>query len=327
MSFASRWRYEADDRSYEPVALVDGTLFARDEGSIVALDAATGAERWVASVDVENRAPVAVGPDRIYLPRGWFPRDPDADSPDLVGYPGVDGAVENLTIQGDASYYNGRHDVYRVPFGGDEPEWTTEIVEAEGFQGDIAPGALFGAGDVLVATKGGRSWAFDRATGEQVWRQTRAFEDGLDVVAARPDRIYGVEYADDNALALDAGSGEREWDFEFDFQPAVAANDDTLVLGARTTNERTRRVLVLDASGERRWATPLEVDDAIFLPPVVADGVVYTHTVGSLTAFDGTDGTELWSVGGLRQVSTVVVGERSLFVGVDGDVYGLGPGG
>lgn len=235
--------------------------------------------------------------------------------------------MENLTIQGNALYYNRRHDVYRLPFGGDEPEWTTEIVEAEGFRGDIAPGRLFGAGDVLIATKGGRCWGFDRATGEQVWRQPNAFEDIPGTVAARPGRVYGIDYGSETTVAIDAATGAHDWTYEHDFPAFLSASNDAVVLGATPRQRPRPKAVALEPSGELAWSTPEVTNDATYDPPVVADGTVYGHTVGSLTAYDGDDGTELWSVGGLGQVSSVVVGQRSLFVGVDGDVYGLGPGG
>lgn len=352
-SLASRWRYSSSGEEYlVPRAVADGTLFALSDQRLVALNATDGTEQWAVTADAlrpsgsagqrahsakrPSNTPVLVGPDRVYLRRGWFPRDPGTDAPTLRRYPATNDGVGQLRLTGDALVYTAGHQIVSVPLGADEPKWTTEIDEAEGL-GDVAPGNLLVTGDVVVATKGGRTWGFDLADGTQMWRQPDAFEEDswIDQLAARPGRVYGITYGEERLRALDATTGEQLWTYDHGYPAFVAASDEHVVLGGTPANVEKRGVQVLDPAGDRRWATEMDYNDVTYGPPIVAADVVYTSPGSStITAYDAASGAEHWALSksaigkltsGFFNFEHPIVAGEGLFVGEGGDLYGFGP--
>jgi quinoprotein glucose dehydrogenase len=224
------WTFHSGDGSgniqCNPI-VVDGVLYAPTVGrALVALDAATGVERWRFHPEVPRRPGLDDAPAR----RG------------LVFWPGADGAVPRLVFASGKWIYAldpktgkpiadfGEHGRTPLPTGGSGVGvmWRGTYVVA-GFAGDV--------------------FSFDLRTGAQRWRFhtiPREGEFGADtwhgpvrdganpwgglsldeerglvfvaVGAARPD-FLGVDRVGDNLfanslVALDATTGERRWHFQ-----------------------------------------------------------------------------------------------------------------
>lgn len=169
-----------------------------------------------------------------------------------------------------------------------------------------APSSLAMSSGLVYACGGKRLYAVDMATGEQRWN----FPTSGDVYA--PTAADGLVYFGSDAYlhAVDAFDGKQRWKFRTDataFRAAPTVVDGVVYVGE--TNEGM--LCALDAgTGERRWKSHVGI--VSWVPPVVADGVVYCTTSGErLFALDAADGKLKWGfatgVGGAAAVSGGVV--------------------
>lgn len=321
----SRWRYAGeDDESLRPRAVVDETVFAVDEGSVVAVEARDGAERWRASVQVADTAPVAVGRQHVFLPNGWFERGPDEAS--LTAYPRADGEVESLTLADGRLYYASGTQVIAIDPGAEEPRWTVDLADALAHRVD----GLFATGGTIAVAGSSELVGLAPSDGSRRFRYDRDLADASFLnVAARSGSVYVSPVPEGPLRAVDAETGTEDWRYDHGFPASVAATDGHVVLGGTPRQGPKHRVEVLDAGGDEQWATPEEENDSTYHPPVVGEGTVYAAHVAGVFAYDLASGDRVWSLPagaeeGLYPIGDLVVAGSGLFLRQDGDVYGLG---
>lgn len=331
-SYEVRWRYTArEGGSFDPLAVVDGTVFAASGRSLVGLSTRDGTEEWRASIDVDaadpaasETKPMAVGPDRVYLPVGHLRLD--AADATLSSYPGASGRVDGLTLANDTLVYSAGRDVIATGLDAETPLWTRRF--------DSEPDAIACDGDMVGITVDGNVVGVGLDGGDRRWRYDvldRSYHLNL---VGRSGRFYVVPSTGHVLTSVDAATGEERWQYDVGYHANVAATDDRIVLGATPRQERKRRFVVLGRDGRRHWATPEETNDTTYFAPIVADGVVYGGHVADTFAYALDGGERLWSLsendrsllgGGLSRVSKFVVAGSALFLEQAGDVYGLGP--
>lgn len=323
----SRWRYTGrNDESLRPRAVVDGTVFATDDGTIVAIDAADGEEQWRAPVADADADTLAVGPNNVYRPEGWVPRDPDDAS--LTAYTESSDNVTGLTLLEDTLLYVAGDNAVATDPGGSEPRWSVRFeAEPSGLYcvddtvGVEVDGSLVG----LALSDGGRRWRYDEDLAESHSLH----------VAGRAGRFYVSPVPDGPLRAVDAATGAERWRYEHGFEAYVSATDDHVVIGGTPRQGLKHQVEVLDVDGEQQWATPEERNDSTYFPPVVTDDAVYASHVAGVFAYDLESGDERWDLytdglqgllgGDLYPIGNVIPAGSGLFLRQDGDVYGLGP--
>ncbi|ELZ22504.1 cell surface protein/ lipoprotein [Halosimplex carlsbadense 2-9-1] len=276
---AAGWTYEAGTAVRATPTVADGVVYCGDEGgTLTALDANDGRERWSFAVAGDRAGP---------------------------------SAVRSGPVVADGTAYVGATDgrVYAVDTADGAERWR---FDAGGFLGVAAPVAL-AEGRVFAGSYAGRLYALDAETGRERWyyagrAATRAW--------SGPTVADGVVYAGtslEGVLAVDALDGTERWRRETEgpvfSSPAVA--DETLYVGTDAG-----AVLALDtADGTERWRH--EVDGAVRSSPAVVDGRVYVGTDGgSVLALDATDGTERWRIAlDGRVTSSPAVVDGRVYVG------------
>ena len=250
-------------------------------GSIVGVDAHTGATRWQTFVVPESGQGVSVWSSaaydstrkRIYIGTGQtyaLPASLDAD------------AV--VALDRDSGMLAWSHQ-YTV----DDAFSISSAITGQDFDVGAAPNlfvedgrALVGAGD-----KGGRYLALDRDTGQMVWAQTLT-------PGGRNGGVMGSAAYADGTIYLTSNTGEP-----------------TSLVGNGGPPASTAFALRA-ANGEILWKTPLP--DGSFGGVTVANGVMFATTIdGMLYALDVTDGHILWmdkmgasAAGGISVVAGMV---------------------
>jgi len=177
--------------------------------------------------------------------------------------------------------------------------WTFET------EGAVHATPLYHDDTVYVGSEGGRVYALDAATGEEVWR----YDTGNPVAAGMGGK--GALVIDDGTLY--AVSGENAGLHGRDY--AVHAIDA--------------------ARGEREWtAAPKDIDTKWFSLLGIADGAVHVGTSNDALgdsgdptfALDAASGETLWTVA-TGDVSAAAFGDGTAFVAAQSTLYALGDDG
>lgn len=337
-SYQSYWRYAGrEGESLTPVAVVDGTVYATADAAVVGVDAARGREEWRVTLGdgddesappdspVGGEAPVTVGRDRLYLPKGWLPRDARG-SQSLARYPETSTA-DRAALAGEAFVYARDERVVAADGGDGVPRWTHEV-------DGTAVTRIACEGGVVCVADDDRLYGLSLATGDELWSVSGLYDFAGPV--GQSGRFYYVDHGGvGTVVAVSALTGERVWTHDLGFRAYVSAGHDRVVLGATARHAEKREVVVLDADGERLWETPAVTNDWTYQPPVVADGAVYSSTVAGVFAYDLETGEERYELSadyarqvlgdGLYPVEGPIVVGSAMFLSADGDLYGLGP--
>ncbi|WP_462116726.1 outer membrane protein assembly factor BamB, partial [Lysobacter xanthus] len=288
------WHYESKLQISGGPGVGEGLVVVGGlEGDVVALDAATGAEKWRAKVGNEVVAAPTITQGRVYVrsvdgrvtafdaasgERRWFwnhdlpsltARGNDAVTagPGVVFVGNDDGTLTMLAA-------NDGRPLWDLPIG--QPEGRNELERMSDVDGSPVL-----EGGTLYATSLKRSTvAVDAPNGRALWA---AEHGGPGRPAVGTDRVVVTE-ADGGVFALDKQGGGALWQ-----QPALLRRDVTAPAIAGEA------AVVGDLDGYVHWlrlsdgafaARMRAGKDPIRATPVVADGIVLVQNVdGGLTAF------------------------------------------
>lgn len=310
-----RWRFVLNAGGSSP-AVVDGVLYTGSEGIFYALDAATGKERWHfqdSTLGLGHASP-AVMDGTIYVAGavidGEHPGGGTLISLDMANgkerwrFPTV-ALPFGPTVADGVVYFVSDDSVHAVDAATGTERWRVETGVVLGSATAIG-GTVYVSGlwDPIVI-------ALDAATGQDRWRVNThdANGGGLDVAegvvyVTGENRLRGSIETDADVAALDAATGRVLWRTFLGTgmtgsvaAPTVADGDVYLVASGT--------LIVLDAAtGNEAWRFPIGNNAAAspppdagvgpamfgewFIPPAVADGIVY------VAAGDGT----LYAIGG-----------------------------
>ncbi|TLF74213.1 hypothetical protein FE391_14535 [Nonomuraea sp. KC401] len=273
-----RWRFRTGGSLLFDHVVADGTVFAANtSGRLVALDAATGRMRWSRRIDAMSDLVSAAG--RLYV---WTRKTPLSMRAEVVALNAASGTrLWSFRPEGDV----------------------------------LNPDPVLAGEVVHVGSDHGTVYALDAASGVGKWRfQAGGKHDHTHLAKAR-----GVVHAattDGRVHALRGSSGKVRWSSRIGapvgFRPVVAGG--TVYLG-----DKKGTTYALDAgSGTRLWTFPTEGGKAGYKwTAAVASGLVYTSGVDSrLYALDAATGTARWSFPlGKGPVSGPVVADGTVHVG------------
>ncbi len=317
-----KWEYEhkvastgllgsgsATDLVHAQPALGDGVVYlGTDGGYLVALDAATGAEKWPPYV-----------PETPAVLFGLVKEKPG---------PVYAGPV----LAGDRVIFAGTGDkIYALDTATGKPAQGWEVYDA----GSRVWGTPLVVNDtVYFGTLTHKLIALDVATGKERWK----FEQAQGALAGSPVFDNGVIYVgsfDDYVYAVDAASGQLRWSYN-------ASNwvweGPSVVSGTLYFGDVSGNVYALDAATQQRlWVTDLSKlstpGGAVRSTPLYADGALYVGTDnGTLFALRADTGKELWpqpfKVPNARFLTTPLMQGGLLLVAPAGTatlLYGLNP--
>jgi outer membrane protein assembly factor BamB len=338
------WRLEAWNLN-DPV-VAGGVVYVSsfgDEGRVVALDAATGAEIWRSESIATCETVEAVAEGQVYL--RCRSTSPKASSPRRDHYfavaldaatgreqwrvedPGAFGVGHIAAADGAAYMHVGEREFVAVDAANGRERWRVDLGLWPSKPAVVAGVVYVGAGEGLHA--------LDATDGTVLWRVHARLPGGHPAVA--DGLVLAVDIVDDNpydtvVLALDAATGMEVWTFQPP-EPVNLTGPLAVAGGAvfvRTLDRvepdvfMTLVLYALDAAtGAERWtAATTEGLGA----PSVADGVVYLgyRDGGSrfgrdepgLLTLDAATGAVRWHFGIAAHLGNVVV--------VDGIAYVVG---
>jgi outer membrane protein assembly factor BamB len=295
----------AGEASGGGLAVAGETLFVTTGfGRLVALDVATGGERWVQDLDASGGAPTVAG-DLVYVvardSRAWaIERDTGRVAWTLEGTP----STANFT-GGAGPAVTGDVAIFPFPSGevlaafpqGGLRRWSSVIAGARpGEAGalaasDISADPVIVGDTVYVGNLSGRVVALRASTGDRLWTAT---EGALTPVVPAGGSLFFVN--DINELVrLDAGDGAPVW------RTALPLSENNRGLTLRTTRFvhygpilAGGRLILASTDGLLRSFDPVSgaLVGSVALPggaasqPIVAGGVLYVVTQdGQLMAF------------------------------------------
>jgi serine/threonine-protein kinase len=276
-----------------PVVAHGAVFVGSRDGSVYAIDAATGAQRW--RFETQTKAPVnatpAVDGDAVYI-GGW----------DRTFY-----ALDAMTGRPRWSFDAGLPIMDKALVYGGRVIFATGGRQARSDRGD---GLVYG----LDASSGRKKWAVDTlpdVESQSKWpSHPPALKDGVAYVvnwnatrfvAGEPDsaRVY--------VHAIDAASGKVRWSTKFNGawpSPPVAVQGHLLL----ATSPREARAVELHAldlstgrqawnyatSGGKHYSLGVSVRNQVQPPAVVGNDLVLLSTDVSLVAIDVATGKERW---------------------------------
>lgn len=329
-----RWHFEAGPGGISAPAVVGDTIFVTGgsdaggnpvtQGSIIAIDASNGSERWRFPADHATGATPAVAGGIVYA----------GDMGGIV-YALEAGTGKEIWRQDLQSGWTS------APVVVDDTVFIAAAPYRASLHVAVQDGTvLVGSGLVGQPTDGFRLYAFDRMTGEEQWHSgdDRSGQPGLFAFdtergsltwhfampsletgpAISNQRVFAGSTLDATVYALDLASGEEDWhapigeDLPLDSTPAISGESVfvTTAIGS---------IICLDeSSGVERWRANAE-NITLNSSAIVVDGAVYAvDTASGVTALSAANGSVLWSeqldLTGQVAVSPVIVNGK-LFIG------------
>lgn len=258
----------SDQLHAKPAVSAGVVYFGTDSGYLVAVDAATGSEKW------PPYRPELPSIDLLIVNIQEHPT-PDYAGPTVAGNKVIFVGTGNKVYAVDTA--TGKPSTSWQPYESGSRIWGTPLVVTD---------------TVYITTLGHELVALDAATGNPRW----TFNKPTGALAGSPVFDNGVVYVgsfDKHLYAIDAASGQERWAFDANNWvwegPAVVSN--TLYFGDLDGN-----VYALDAATQKlAWAQPFKADGAVRATPLYADGTLYFGTDnGVLYALDATTGQLRW---------------------------------
>lgn len=264
-----RWSFDAGRGSVSAPALVGDTMFlasgsdletgSKTQGSVVAIDASNGAERWRFPTEHPVNGTPAVDGGVVYAAdTGGVVYAIDASTGEELWRQDVAGGwTSSLVVIDDAIF------VATAPY--------RTVLNVAAQRGMV----VVGSGLVGQAVDGVRVIALDSQTGDERWHTG-------DVLAGKP-----------GLASFDATNGDNLWSFELASLESGPAISGQQVFAASTVD---RAVYALDLeTGSELWQTQIGEDLPQSSSPAVSGGDLFITTAfGRIICIDAKTGSERW---------------------------------
>jgi outer membrane protein assembly factor BamB len=327
----------------------EALLVGTDGGALIAMDSASGSERWRFLADGSLRATPTVAADTVVIPsddgslarldlangtRLWR-RALDAEPPVAripSGAPGdrYDHFASSALVDGERLFVGcGAGHLHALELATGHEIWRFVAADA------IRSTPAISGGRVVFGSFDGRVYALDVEDGAEIWRH----DTGAPVVSS-PAIVGGnavVGSRSYDLVALDVRSGEPRWTFYRWFswiESSVVASGDALYVGSSDA-QMLHALNALDGklrwaydTGGSAWGTPAVTDQLVFIGSVGVGVAEYiAEQRGGFHAVERATGRVRWSLpvagdsreGGSARLSgfvaTPAVGGGRVYVG------------
>jgi outer membrane protein assembly factor BamB len=280
----------------------DTLIVASGYGYVVAMDAATGAQKWRRELGAPMTGSPTISEGRVFIVSNnnevfslnlatgetvWSDQA-ISESARVLGSPSA-AAVEDFVI---APFSSGEIIAYLAANG--RRLWTDALAQSGRFTpiseiNDIGSRPVLGAGLVFVSSQSGTTAAIDGRSGARVWTAPV----GSTKAPALVGRFLFVLGTGDELACLDAATGEAYWvkqlpSFQNEEKKKKPISYTAPVVGAG-------RVILVSSRGQLLAFSPedgsqtgsLKLDETVYIEPIAAQGRLYVLTdEGKLIAID-----------------------------------------
>ncbi|MFB6151312.1 MAG: PQQ-binding-like beta-propeller repeat protein [Haloarculaceae archaeon] len=332
---AELWAVEAGAPVSTPV-LTDGTLYVgAGDGTVLALEARNGTERWRRSVGGAAGAPW-VRDGRVYVPTGEAiavlstgdgSEQFRVETPERADDVSSSGALVRaaVLVAPHGLYWVANEDgptLVATPVEGGTEQWRTSL-------GDAWDLPVFASEDTVYVSSGTRDsrfWQFDPETGEVLAPEPRYGADFPAEECYADGTVYAVEPFFGSVRATPVTEGGDGWSTGVPAGCEAGGGrlsaGDARVYYVSNADDGPGLTALAKTDGSKAWTA--EVNGIVIGRPVVSGAGVIVPTDSALRCFDRTDGTEVWtrerSVG-----NRLVVADNLVYAVGDGAVRALRP--
>jgi outer membrane protein assembly factor BamB len=266
-TFENAWSRDLGLGIVAMVRNTEGAVIAGVNAAVIAIDGATGSEKWTFKGHGGFFHPTAVGPD---------------------------GTVYASTNQGDMPLDR----LYAIDGSKGKEKWHIDAKKEAFFEKPaMSPeGDLFAASSGYRGNEDHRMLALDKTDGKILW-QFRTGKRVMSEPLMGPGNTLVFGSDDKNVYSLDRTTGKKRWAFDAGaackYSPVEGPDGTILIL-----NNNGMLFSVDAGSGEEKWHRQAGVPhDFISAPPTVGpDGTVYcANTFVGPSAFDGKTGNPRWT--------------------------------
>jgi outer membrane protein assembly factor BamB len=316
------WRYQAEGSAVNNISIVGGLVYATsDDGTLHALDIATGEERWSYAPELGPVSGPNVSEGRVFV------KDIDGRLAAVDALTGSelwrsDQAIysSDPTVDGD-SVYIGAADgtLVALDAASGAVRWTAAVSTS----GAEVHSPAYAAGRVYASEAGGDFVAVDASNAAIAWRMpTGSTSTGTSVVADGVAYVGSYDGIGGSLSAFDSATGRLVWNVAEPLWAPAVSN------GVAYAGGEGVLVALSASTGSELWRFEL---GGLVRAPTVADGIVYVPAEGEhrVYALEAASGRVLWTFDVDSQpVCCVVPAHGSAFVGtLNGGIYAIGSDG
>ncbi|MGX7673283.1 outer membrane protein assembly factor BamB family protein [Plantactinospora sp. DSM 117369] len=286
-----RWTFTAADETYAGPVVAAGTVYLGSaDGTLYALDAATGAVRWTHPVP-EPDTTLTIADGVLYLAGSELLYALDLDTHRIRWSYRVGGSLRSTLSAADGLVYVAdQHgslgpSLYALDQATGQLRWSRNLGRSDGTGPTVVHGVVYVGGDRTL-------YALDAGTGAVRWSYP-----GLPgPVGAAPvvsERAVHITAAASYLGAFDLSDGRKLWSHESDLVSTPVVRDDTVYVpfGTGCCFDRWRTNAYRASTGELLWSTAFHASEL-----VSAGAILYSSAAGDGTvyAFDPATGQVGW---------------------------------
>ena len=293
---ATIWQFSVPGWAMNSPTISDGTVYVgADDGSVYALDAATGGPIWTFETGDVVRSPAIASNGVVYVgSNDNMLYALDAATGDLLWQHETGSPVQYAPLVGDGTVYvptisEGGRKIHALDAASGDEVWVASQYYPFDTGWESGIGAALADDTLIVIDDQGGLIALNAQTGESVWSfRGEVGTDTPPVVVG--DVVYVT--AVNTAHALDVETGSELWEFSTGLFPARGFAP--VIDGGMYYFAPDLHIYGLDiATGEQAWIFGL--DSMASTAPVVSEGTAYVASEdGVLYAYDPVTEQERW---------------------------------
>jgi outer membrane protein assembly factor BamB len=310
----------------------NGTVFLGNLGGLYALDAITGAKKWVFETEnfIDGTPTVANG---IVYFTSWdkklYALDVVTGEKKWEFLHGMGQSFWSPMVADGMIYFGGDPYFYALDAATGAKKWEFKGDETYTFEASptVVNGVVYASlRGTAFSNQGVGTFALDAKTGAKIWTKPT----GVWVTESSPAVVDNIVYTGsegDGLLAFDATTGAKKWQFK-DVSCAISSPtvfNGMVYIGSGTFGTGNDKLYALDAaSGDKKWEFPTPDGESDYSSPIVANGVVYIGAGSTLYAVDAASGAKKWEAKPEEHTliySGAVVAMDLVYIGIGKKVY------